>query len=63
MNLETMRVKKEMIMMEIERDQDELRSAFRDLSTSVSLSEKVSTHHKTWLFGALIAGLVIGQLE
>jgi hypothetical protein len=61
-NIETMQLRKEMILTEIERDQDALRVALRDLGSSVSLKEKVGDNHKTWLVSALLAGFLVGEL-
>lgn len=61
MNIETVQQRKEFLLREIEREQSELKLALQDLKVSVSVSEKVRTSPKPWIYGAFIAGFLIGE--
>lgn len=62
MNIETIRDKKDLLLREIERDQRELVAAVKDLRNTVSVAPRIEARPKTWLIGAFVTGLIIGEL-
>ncbi|MEQ1875866.1 MAG: hypothetical protein ABL958_04410 [Bdellovibrionia bacterium] len=62
MKIEAVRDRRDLLLREIGRDQNDLTAAIQDLRSSVSVAAKIRQQPKTWVFGALVAGFLAGEL-